>query len=285
MLALLAKKILKHRLSLFKYLLIAPIILSFCYLILLRYTHLALIRATLRYKITSNANHIFNETSSDYLIRPRVLCACRKDKIVRIRKVVHVTDSLDDEDDCHYEFTLVTADSDKNTTQTALNTHLFNLTRAEYDTWNTTCDLYSVLRRGKSQRVVSFSLYGRNEQFYKNLKRLVRQVKQVYPGWVIRVHYDSTVNESIVCELQCATDEHGLMYDNVDFCDAERLPVRLSEPNEFYNASVMHKMMWRFVPVNDRFVDVVIFRDTDSLIINVGQLGNLNKNPEKPNKK
>lgn len=126
------------------------------------------------------------------------------------------------------------------------------------------CDIYNVLKRGKHQRVVSYSLYGNNTNYYRNFECIQEIVKIRYKGFNVRVHYDRTVRESFRCELEC---KHA---DMVDFCNMNQFGSNIASqlegsPHAFRDLGFMHKMMWRFLPVGDTFVDVFMSRDSDAL--------------------
>ena len=134
----------------------------------------------------------------------------------------------------------------------------------DYET--TTCDLYNVLRRGYGQKVVSYSLYGTNELYYKELKNLTELVRKFYPTWIIRIYYDGTINSSLVCEYECLKDSKtGEYVDIIDFCKINEIP--FGNPHRTWNAKFMHSMKWRFLPIGDPFVDMFMSRDLDSWII------------------
>ncbi len=106
----------------------------------------------------------------------------------------------------------------------------------------------------------------------------------MYPGWVMRVYLDSSIDHSLKCELECLKDENGSFLDNVDFCVIEKIPghqnskltyrswseilqSNSSELESSWDAMYMHSMQWRWFPINDPFVDVFMSRDSDSIII------------------
>lgn len=126
------------------------------------------------------------------------------------------------------------------------------------------CDLYNVLKRGQHQKIISYSLYGRNPKYYKNIERILQAVPAVYKGYTVRIYYDHTVDETLRCQLECK-------YSSVvDFCNVNRFVFNLStllesELVESKNLTYMNKMMWRFLPMGDTFVDVFMSRDLDSL--------------------
>ena len=128
------------------------------------------------------------------------------------------------------------------------------------------CDLYNVLRRGYGQKVISYSLYGSNPIYYSEIAYLSKLVSQYYPDWVIRIHYDKTLNKSIICEYECMKDElTGKYVDNIDFCNINEIP--FGNPVETWDAQYMHSMKWRFLPIGDPFVDMFMSRDLDSWIV------------------
>jgi hypothetical protein len=115
---------------------------------------------------------------------------------------------------------------------------------------NLTCNFYSSLRRGMNQKIIAYSLYGQNRFYYQYLTNITKLVKTLYPGWIIRIYHDNTIK----CEIQCELND-----DIVDFCNVEKLPNR--------TVNYIHKMMWRWLPIGDSFVDVFNSRDSDSLIL------------------
>lgn len=128
-----------------------------------------------------------------------------------------------------------------------------------------TCDLYNVLKRGKNQRVISYSLYGKNKIYYERLEIILEQMRAKYTNFTVRVYYDKTVNKTLRCYFECK-------YKDVDFCNVNYFSNSLSGQLGFDNfryddLNYMHKMMWRFMPVGDSYVDLFMSRDTDSFII------------------
>ena len=139
----------------------------------------------------------------------------------------------------------------------------------DFDSATFMCDPYKVLRRGPHTKVLSYSLYGRDQKFYKQVKKLIKQVHALFPGWLMRINYDSSIDDSTRCELECLEDENGVPYDIVDFCDVEHLPLAWQYHNSksrVWNATYMHAMMWRWLAMGDTFVDVFASRDLDSLL-------------------
>lgn len=120
----------------------------------------------------------------------------------------------------------------------------------------TTCDMFNVLRRGLKQKVIGFSLYGKNKKYYNLLKGLYsihvhlkayscsimiwtiicltdisRLSKKMYPDWIVRVYHDNSIAAETKCEIECLRDDSGDLIDNVDFCNVEYMPPNKNVPN------------------------------------------------------
>ena len=108
-----------------------------------------------------------------------------------------------------------------------------------------TCDLYNVLRRGKHQKVISYSLYGTDQKYFQS-----------------RVYYDRSIPKNIRCRLEC---QYG---DVMDFCNIDQFTTDLNLDKETVNkpidVSYLHRSMWRFLAIGDSFIDVFMSRDSDS---------------------
>jgi hypothetical protein len=138
----------------------------------------------------------------------------------------------------------------------------YNLTEQEFQTARITCNKFSTLRRGKHQKVISFCLYGTNRFYYDKLKKLTQLVKKFYSEWTIRVYHDNSIDESIICQLEC------LDTDNIDFCNINELVLNLNTQRmQTLDAYYVHSMKWRWFPIGDDFVDVFASRDSDSVIL------------------
>jgi hypothetical protein len=110
-----------------------------------------------------------------------------------------------------------------------------------------TCDPYKVLRRGFNQKVIGYSLYGTKTSYYDKLKNISRQIDELYPGWLMRVYYDGSINKEIICEIECLIDQDELI-DNSDFCNVHSLSLTLGDfiRNSSLNANYTHAMKWRW---------------------------------------
>ena len=150
---------------------------------------------------------------------------------------------------------------------------VYNLTKYEFETFNTTCDLYNVLRRGKSQKVLSFSLFGKNKFYYHKLKKISKQIKILYPGWLMRVYYNNSIEKSLICEIECLKDKGGEVIDNSDFCNINDVNLKFNKIKNIdngygkLNVEYMLATKWRWFPIADSFVDVFSSRDSDSYIL------------------
>ena len=133
----------------------------------------------------------------------------------------------------------------------------YNFSEKEFSTGRITCDLYNVLSRGLQQKVIGVSLYGNDPLYYESIKIISKLVQKYYPHWIIRIYYDYSINQTIICELEC------LKGNNIDFCNINEIPFG-SPISNVWNAKHMHKMSWRWLPIGDPFVDVFLSRDSDS---------------------
>ena len=127
---------------------------------------------------------------------------------------------------------------------------------------NVTCDLFNVLRRGPGQKVIAYSLYGTHPKYYDQIKPLLKMAAEYYSDWVLRIYYDDSINKSLICDIECMKDEFDRYYDNVDFCYSYYIPNGFDR--NVLNASYLHSMKWRWLPLGDPFVNMFLSRDTDS---------------------
>ena len=147
----------------------------------------------------------------------------------------------------------------------------YNDKKSQLDEFNSmklqlTCGFFNSFRRGKKQKVIGYSLYGKEERYLRLLPNVSRQIKQYYPGWIMRVYHDSSIPFKTKCELECLKDNNGNYIDNVDFCNIESMPIKGDAKNT-WNGSFIHAMMWRWFPIGDSYVDVFSSRDSDSVIL------------------
>lgn len=137
---------------------------------------------------------------------------------------------------------------------------LYNLDKSDLNSAKFTCNLFAEFKRGKNQKVISYSLFGNNSRYFNLIGSLIKQAKNFYPDWSIRIYSDDHLNESIKCLHECSSE------NNVDFCNVNKLPI---DPNKniLLNASYIMPTMWRFLPMGDSFVKNMVSRDSDSFII------------------
>ena len=108
------------------------------------------------------------------------------------------------------------------------------ISKNDYENLNKTCDSYSILKRGLSQKVIGFSLYGKKRLYYDKLSSITSQVKNFYPGWLIRIYYDESIDKSIICEIECNEN------NNADFCFVENVKMKLNDERLSFNFSYIH---------------------------------------------
>lgn len=82
----------------------------------------------------------------------------------------------------------------------------------------------------------------------------MRQVEPMYgPDWIMRLYFEVPRNSSNfkrLCQLACSNP-------NFELCDATTNP-------RFGNMHKIYPLVWRFFPVLDPYVDVLLVRDLDS---------------------
>jgi hypothetical protein len=135
----------------------------------------------------------------------------------------------------------------------------------EIDNFKFTCNHYNTFKRGKNLKILSYSLYGTSHLFYYNFVNLVRTANKLYPDWILRVYYDDSIDLKVKCKIECLTKETNELIDNVDFCNIKQIPI--VSGNRIWDATYMHAMTWRWLPIGDSFVDVFSSRDLDSHLI------------------
>lgn len=132
----------------------------------------------------------------------------------------------------------------------------------EFKYSNLACDPYKVFRRGKNQKVISYSVYGSNPFYFRYLKLIQKTAKKLFPDWTVRFYHDNTFSSKTICDIECAKEETSDEYlDNVDFCNIEKLPYLN------WNAKFLIPTFWRWLPVGEIFVDVFLSRDSDFCLV------------------
>jgi hypothetical protein len=93
------------------------------------------------------------------------------------------------------------------------------------------------------KKIISFSLYGSDWKYTNGALCNAKLSKLIYPDWVCRFYCGYSVPENIITELR-----------NHENCEV----IMMEEKDEF------SYMMWRFLPIDESDVDVMIVRDADS---------------------
>ena len=154
-------------------------------------------------------------------------CHCRDDKVIF------------DEYDSYYEVQVVNNNSTLIKLSYKLSKDLLN---------RINCDLYNVLRRGKEQKIIGYSLYGTDRRYYNQLYQNVELAEKRYPSWVIRVHYNESILKNMSCKVECHQNKqkNNSFYDNIDFCQVSDVPNSLTDLKNTWNANYIHAMKWRW---------------------------------------
>lgn len=86
----------------------------------------------------------------------------------------------------------------------------------------------NIIRSSTMNKIISYSLYGSNPRYTDGALANAKLVKQIYPGWRMRVYYDRSVPQRIL---------NALKDDGVELIDM--------------SDSSMNKMSWRFLAAVD----------------------------------
>lgn len=97
------------------------------------------------------------------------------------------------------------------------------------------------------KKIISFSLYGWDYKYFIGAICNAEIAKIIYPEWICRFYCGQSVPSHIVDELK--------KYDNVEVVEMTE-----NTPYSF--------MMWRFLPIDDDDVEIMLSRDTDSRLSN-----------------
>lgn len=124
---------------------------------------------------------------------------------------------------------------------------LYRLSREEYSNAMLMCNVYASLRRGKNQKVVAYSLFGKKPSYYLKLGNLTEQVHRMYPDWIIRIYYDDTIDTSIMCDLECMMLDDKLI-DNLDFCNIHMIETNFN--GHHLNANYIRKFLDLSISLN-----------------------------------
>ena len=101
-------------------------------------------------------------------------------------------------------------------------------------------------RLNKKKKIISFSLWGSNPKYLIGAIRNAELAKKIYPGWICRYYIGMSTFEKAI-----ETVSRLERFPNVEI-------IKMSENGDWEG------MLWRFYPISDTDVEVVISRDTDS---------------------
>ncbi|XP_018013202.1 uncharacterized protein LOC108670253 [Hyalella azteca] len=104
---------------------------------------------------------------------------------------------------------------------------------------------------GDDQKVISYSVYGNDSDYFYGISFIMEDARILYPGWNIRIHTLPKEHYSFFCPLL-------MKYPNLALCDAENLPEPLGD------VSMLNPMLWRSSPMGDPQVERFIVRDSDA---------------------
>ena len=95
----------------------------------------------------------------------------------------------------------------------------------------------------KKMKIISFSLWGNLPMYTKGAIVNIELAKEIYPGWTCRFYVNSTVEESVINEIE---GKGGQI-------------VRITD-----NRGAFWGMFWRFLANDDPDMEMFISRDCDS---------------------
>lgn len=134
----------------------------------------------------------------------------------------------------------------------------FEMSESDFHKLRFTCDLFNTLRRGLHQRVVGYSLYGMNRFYYDKIKNISSQIDKLMPGWITRIYYDKSVDQNIICDIECLANEtNDTLIDNADFCDTNHLFLSWKDymKKKEFDGGYIHAACWRWLPIGLIFLD------------------------------
>lgn len=88
-------------------------------------------------------------------------------------------------------------------------------------------------------KLISMSVYGKHPMYYNGAIKNAQLLKQIYPGWILRIYCSPEIDWKTLQKLGCQIIQMGMSLEHSG-------------------------MFWRFLPAWENDVDVVIFRDSDS---------------------
>ncbi|XP_037801800.1 uncharacterized protein LOC119596566 [Penaeus monodon] len=106
---------------------------------------------------------------------------------------------------------------------------------------------------GEGQRVISFSLYGNDAQYWKAFRKNLDSMKTMFPGWAAWVYTNPRGRENVLCPL---LRDYPFLY----ICDVTNLP-------SLGDVTSIHNMIWRALPLGDAKLSAFFVRDSDALLL------------------
>lgn len=97
-----------------------------------------------------------------------------------------------------------------------------------------------------SKKIISYTLYGNNPRYTQPLLINSEIIHEIYPGWIMIVYHDNTVDSRLLDLLK----KNEAVTINILDTTFSSLPAKI----------------WRFLPVLNMYNDLVIVRDSDSLL-------------------
>jgi len=168
-------------------------------------------------------------------------CACRPDVKILNHEIIGNFYKKDD-------YYIIFESNAKAIDQNILREY-FGLSENFYINPHFTCDLDKIFTHGPHKKVLGYTYYGKNKGYITLLELIANQAKLLYPEWIIRIYYDSSIDKTVICDFECK-------YDNVYFCDVNRIPYRnetgkdliklAKNPKKSHlnDLSFIHGMMW-----------------------------------------
>ena len=174
-------------------------------------------------------------------------CSCREDELVTVMKpnseTFHVSVTKNQKEVRNYNISAKISDS------------MYNI-----------CGKLETFRRGLNLKVITYSQSDTKTINYDRIKMLSKQIKQFYPGWLMRVYHNSSLDRSKQCEVECLKDDNGQLLDVVDFCNPTNLTINKRDKSQKPVTYVLPRL-WQLFTAGDLFVDFMMSRDLNSNII------------------
>jgi protein O-GlcNAc transferase len=100
--------------------------------------------------------------------------------------------------------------------------------------------------KSNNKMIISFSLWGDDEKYFKGVFENVKIANRIYKGWICRFHIESSVFQT-----------HPLVIEFLEKC-------RNTEIIQINRNPSWEGLFWRFFPCGDSNVKIMISRDLDS---------------------